>query len=109
MSKKIAIIKPKLSILQLIIVKEIKDIDFFELNQIDVVQQNSNIQTYLQGAVEQLHKQQFVKQNSVVINYISNVNPIQITFSVQCEYNDFILKELQSCLLQNKFLLRIIL
>lgn len=109
MSKKLAIIKPKLNLLQLTIVKQFDNIDMKDFFKFNFNADKSGIKEYLQLAIDQLHNKQLIKNKSIVINYFSNLNPVQITFFVDCQFNILKLKQLQSCLLQNEFALKIIL
>lgn len=109
MNKKLAIIKPKLNLLQLSVVKQFDNIDMKDFFKLDFNVDKSDIKKYLQSAINQLYEKQLIKSKSIVINYFSNLNPVQITFFVDCQFNILKLKQLQSCLLQNEFALKIIL
>lgn len=109
MNKKIAIIKPKLSLVTLNVIKTFEDISFYESFKFNYRQKSKKIIEYLQNAVKELYNAQLIVEKSIVIDYISGFDPTQITFSVQCEINILNLKELQTCLLENGFKLKIIL
>lgn len=109
MNKKIAIIKPKLNILQLSVIKIFQNANFVDDNKSIFNKSYDLYIQYLNGAIEQLYNKKMIIDKTVVINYVSNFNPVEITFSTDCQFNVLYLKELQSCLLQNGFELKIIL
>lgn len=109
MNKKIAVINPNLNLLYISIVQTIDDINLNDIYKVDFQKKYSNIKEYLQNAVTQLYEKQFINQKSVVISYLSNLSPIAVTFSADCEFNMLNLKQLQTNLLDNDFNLKIIL
>lgn len=104
-----AIIKPKLTLIQLNIIVTLKNVDINDILKQNFNYQITNCKKYLQSVIDQLYNKQWIQDKSIIINYISNLIPTQITFSVDCQLVNKSIKQLQTCLLQNNFQLKIIL
>lgn len=105
--QQIAIINLSLSLIELKLIKTFQV--SFKQHKIELLtKQSKKLVDYLNNATDQLYQVGFIKDKPIPIEYISNIEPVQMTVSVNYQFDMTKLKSFQNILFKNDFKVRFV-